>query len=141
MPEYYENPLTGRPETPRPWADQAEWEAARPYHLADTLSRAIEEADALDDVHDRLLAKGESLGVTFTSKLEANAEEYDAANAYVAALRAEAEKVCGDDLADLLASSPARRAELANYPQRAYQRYLESRQGIARPGSADVGAN
>lgn len=141
MPEYYENPLTGRVETPAPWADRAEWEAIRPYHLADTLSRYMEDLDALYGVRDALEAKGKAQGVKFTSAIESTDHAITEALAFVDELRAQAQSECGDQLTALLESSPQRRAELAAYPQRAYQRWLEARQGIARPGTANVGTN
>lgn len=128
------------------WAAAEEWAAARPYHLADELSRYQEQLDDLRATRDRLEAKGEAQGVTFTSSLASLDGAIAEAETFIAALRSQAEGECGGQLEGLLASSPARRAEMIRYAMagdqnHSYQRWLTEHGGPARPVSAEVKGN
>jgi hypothetical protein len=122
VPSYWENPLTGKVEDP-PAQTFEEWARVRPYHLADEISRAEEHLAELQASKERIIASGKWHGATFTSKLDRTDEMIAEAEQFIADLRDDAdEKTLG-----LIASSLARRAELAGLMNNAYGRYLEGR--------------
>jgi hypothetical protein len=119
---YWENPLTGKAETP-PAPTLEEWTRTRPYHLADEISRAEEHLALLHESEAAIERSGEHHGAVFTAKLDQTEQMILDAEDFIAALRSEAD----EKTLALIESSPARRAELAQYPVNAYGRYLEGR--------------
>jgi len=122
VPSYWENPMTGKAEDPPP-PTLEEWTRTRPYHLADEISRAEEHLALLHESRAAIERSGDHHGAVFTSKLDQTDLAILDAEEFIADLRGDAD----EKTLALVESSPARRAELAQYQVNAYGRYLEGR--------------
>jgi hypothetical protein len=129
MTTYWENPLTGQVETPKPWATADEWAAVRPYHLADELARYTELLADAYTTRDKVNVEATRIREMYAANMASAEQAVHDLEQFVADLRAQAEAECGDRLGELLDSSPSRRAGLGQYTARAYQRHLTA-QGV-----------